>query len=522
MDKVVGMFQDDAWYPLLGKALATGQGYTLINSPTPGILPLYPPAFPFLLSLVFRISTQFPQNLWLLKSVSIVAMLLTGWTCYHYFIRYRNLPNYLALAIGAVVALSPGLVFMATSSLMSECVFALTQMATLIAVERCVLEKDGGRFWLYASLAAAAASWSFLTRSMAAGLVLAAVVYLIKERLFKSVLVFAACVALIAGSWVVYSRAKAPTPEQRAEVNSYIVRPYTEQFWDRIAGHEAAGRISMAELPERFWNNVASIASSDIGGIVTPSFFPALNQGMAERSGFIQPLISLLVFVLLIVGFISVVRERLTYAELALPFSLLIIIIWPFPPYRFLLPSVPLLLFYFLIGCKLVLTFHSQRIQATNPRQRWVGTTVLAGLLFLLTMYGNISYLVRKNSAVASQRPRWVRIFDDNEAIMKWTAENVARSDAIATANPALVNLYTGNKTTTFDNPAGNWDRWSRLGIRYLVHISPIRLPEPDPNEAKYRIIHREGNLNLRVVDFGPAEARPKWGAGSTTSTRIN
>ncbi|MFN8002205.1 MAG: hypothetical protein U0X75_14450 [Acidobacteriota bacterium] len=46
LDRVVGMFQDDAWYVLLAKALATGQGYTLVNSPTSGILPLYPPAFP--------------------------------------------------------------------------------------------------------------------------------------------------------------------------------------------------------------------------------------------------------------------------------------------------------------------------------------------------------------------------------------------------------------------------------------------------------------------------------------------
>ena len=185
LDKVVGMFQDDAWYALLGKALATGQGYTLINSPTPGILPLYPPAFPFLLSLVFRIAPQFPNNLWLLKSVSIVAMLLAGVACYYYFARYRNLPKYLALAIGAVVAINPGLVFLATSSLMSECIFTLAQMAALVAVERCVAARDGQRFWLYAMLAAAATSWAFLTRSMAAGLILAALVYLLKERLFK-------------------------------------------------------------------------------------------------------------------------------------------------------------------------------------------------------------------------------------------------------------------------------------------------------------------------------------------------
>ena len=62
------------------------------------------------------------------------------------------------LAIGAVVALNPGLVFMATSSVMSECAFALAQMAALIAVERCARSEDKGKFWLFALLAAAACS----------------------------------------------------------------------------------------------------------------------------------------------------------------------------------------------------------------------------------------------------------------------------------------------------------------------------------------------------------------------------
>jgi hypothetical protein len=67
LDRTVGMFMDDAWYALLGKALATGRGYTLINSPTPGILPLYPPVYPALLALIFKLAPAFPENVWLLN-----------------------------------------------------------------------------------------------------------------------------------------------------------------------------------------------------------------------------------------------------------------------------------------------------------------------------------------------------------------------------------------------------------------------------------------------------------------------
>ena len=39
-------YVDDAYYLLLGKALANGQPYALINTPVSGIMPIYPPLYP--------------------------------------------------------------------------------------------------------------------------------------------------------------------------------------------------------------------------------------------------------------------------------------------------------------------------------------------------------------------------------------------------------------------------------------------------------------------------------------------
>src|SRR5580765_6238659 len=110
VDNVVGLFVDDAWYVLLARALGTSQGYQLINAPTPGILPLYPPGFPAILSIVFRIAPEFPANLWMLKSVSIAAMLLSGAVVFYYFARVRSLPAYLALSIALATMVTPPLV----------------------------------------------------------------------------------------------------------------------------------------------------------------------------------------------------------------------------------------------------------------------------------------------------------------------------------------------------------------------------------------------------------------------------
>ena len=93
INPVAGLFVDDGWYIVLAKAIARGNGYTLINSPTPGILPLYPPGFPFLLSLVFLIFPSFPENVWALKMVSVLAVFGTGVISYLYFHQLRGLPK---------------------------------------------------------------------------------------------------------------------------------------------------------------------------------------------------------------------------------------------------------------------------------------------------------------------------------------------------------------------------------------------------------------------------------------------
>src|SRR4051812_11429235 len=68
LDHAAGLFKDYGWYVVLAKSLATGQGYKLINLTDHGQY-FYPPVFPFLLSLLYRILPEFPRNVPLLKSL---------------------------------------------------------------------------------------------------------------------------------------------------------------------------------------------------------------------------------------------------------------------------------------------------------------------------------------------------------------------------------------------------------------------------------------------------------------------
>ena len=55
----VGAYQDDAIYTVLAKALATGEGYRMINLPGAPYATHYPPGYPFFLSLLWRAWPEF-------------------------------------------------------------------------------------------------------------------------------------------------------------------------------------------------------------------------------------------------------------------------------------------------------------------------------------------------------------------------------------------------------------------------------------------------------------------------------
>jgi hypothetical protein len=538
LDGVVGLTIDDAWYVLLAKTLATGQGYTLVNSPTPGILPLYPPGFPLLLSIFYRISPNFPDNVWLLKSVSIAAMMGAGALAYRYFIRTRALPAGLALLIAVSTSLCPPLVFLATSTVMSECVFAFILTATIVVVERGALAiREGNKKAdLYVVASAALASYAFLTRSIAVALIGAVFLYYLKERLSRAALVFGLAVALFAGPWVVYSRLHAPTPSQAQEQGGHIIQPYDRQFWQRVASVTTSDPITAAEIPSRVWNNILEIAGKDVFRVFATPLYEALRDPYKEAERFLTKeltdktedtlILSFVLSVFVIIGFIAAARERVTCAEIAVPMLLGITILWPWETIRFVAPLAPFLTFYFVTGFRVTHGLIRRLIRgpagpAAPERVSWIAPAVVATLVIGINLYGHLNYITKKiNDGL--DRPQWLQAFDDFEAMMKWVNQNVPKNETLVTLNPPLVNLYTGHKTVAWERPAEKWDLWKQLGVRRLVWFAAFYVPA-EAEQRNYTQIYRARNqLGFQVLDLGPVESRVPWGATATRNTTGN
>jgi len=510
MDRVVGLVVDDAWYVLLAKALATGDGYTLINSPTPGITPFYPPGFPALLSIFYRLSPVFPDNVWLLKSVSIAAMIAAGIVAFRYFERDRALPVEVAFALAFATAIYPGLVFLATSTVMSECVFTLVQLVAILVIERSVRDASRGAAssaQRYAAVGGVFASIAFLTRSAGLALLVGGVIYLAKEKLFRQAAIFAVVAAILVGPWTLYSRAHVPTAEQRVEQGGSIVMPYDVQFWNRVAGRQLSGTIELKDLPGRVFENLTEIGKADFGAFVFYSFYRPVEAGETIRLSNRHAAISLLFAFVALFGYLAAAREKLTLAEIAVPLALSICVLWGWEQIRLLAPLVPFLLFYLVIGVRAM-----ARLARVDARAQAILLAIVSWVFVVGALDGNYRYIQKKYDPVPANRPRWISAFEENEAFIRQLGARVPQGETIATDNPALVHLYTGHKTIASNNPAARWRMWKHLGVRYYAKISPYPV-ELDAVESSLPVLHRsDGDLALRLLDLGPPESRAAWG----------
>ncbi len=520
VDRVIGLMGDDSWYVLLAKALATGHGYTLINSPTPGIVPLYPPAFPFLLSLAWRILPQFPENLWLLKGVSILAMMLVGWFSYRYFVRDRKLPMSIAFGLALATVLCPPLVFLAVSTVMSDCVFMLFLLLTIIAAERCLEAKSSARGLALALLTAALASSAYLSRSIAIALFIAVPLYLLKERLFRSILAFCLGVAIFSGPWMLYVRMHTPTPAQQLEHGGNMTLPYSVQFWERMAGDASSGEVTVADLPWRVWDNCLQVFGRDVSRILTTVLFEALRdpykeaeylmgiqqQGIYVNHGdmlWLSFLLSFFVFV----GFVRAIRERITCAELAIPLIFGVIVLWPFETVRYVLPLAPFVIFYFATGLVSTQKYLTVKFGKSFFPSEWAWAGMALVVVLGLHLYGNF----RSALTSASGGTQWESKYIETEKVLKRIEQVAAKTDVIVSSNPALVHLYSGHKAVNWDRPSMRWEVWKKMNVRYLAWFLVYPQP-PNRNETKFKTIYmsNEGSY-FRIVDLGPPEQRVNW-----------
>jgi hypothetical protein len=394
--------------------------------------------------------------------------------------------------VAIAVTITPAFVFLATSTVMTECVFTLLQLATILLIHRSVETGDDQRGRTVTIAAALTAAATVLVRSAGIGVALAAGLWLLKERLWKRAIWFGAIAAVCVLPWIVYARAHAPTPAEQALHGGSITYSYGQQFWMRWAGYPAAGTVSIRDLPARVATNIVDIFARSMGGVFVPALFrgPAesgeeiaalggatgLTQGSMGGAG-VTMAISLVLGAIVLVGFVQTVRKRATAAELLVPISLAITVMWPFWTFRFVVPLTPFLFFYLVAGTGAIASLKVARL----------GLICLIGL----NVWDHARYVLEaRDAARNAERPSpvtWLVQAHETDVVLEWMSHNLD-AGVIATTNPGLVYLRTGHETVMFDRPHDDWAVWRARGVRYVVSLLAV---QPPASRGPFKLLYR-------------------------------
>jgi len=314
----IGTFHDDGVYLVTAKALATGQGYRIVSLPGQPVQTKYPFLFPWLLSLMWRVYPVFPQNLTWLRIVpfgAALAWLYLSWS----LLRRLGASALIALAAIALTAASPWTVFLSTS-LLSETLFAALVAGGLLLLLR--IEKNAER--PYDAIAAGVIMGAaFLTRTAAIAPAAAGLLVLAVRKKWRALGCYAVSLAIVAAPWIVWNALHASDP---------IVDPF----------YSASNYAS--------WNIVFNYAWPEKLAILVVNSLWAIQLGQywGLIPGTAIEWIAVIVCVPCI--FRGLWLERRSSVALAVVLYTGLVLAWAFPPVRFLVTILPLLVWFMFVG----------------------------------------------------------------------------------------------------------------------------------------------------------------------------
>jgi len=337
-----GSYHDDGMYTVLAKSLASGQGYRVISLPSEPQQTKSPPFYPFLLSLIWRVLPNFPQNVPALMFLSVVAsigFLAITW-------RYLTEQGYASPVQAFIVIVAAALnwrTILLSTGVYSEMLYGLLSVIALGLAERQEKKTSG---LIASSGLGVLMGLAFLTRSSAIALPVAFILYCVVRRQWRRMLIPVLVWGIFVGSWLLWGYFHRPPADS---VNAGYYESYLSTLGQVFGGTEhrniSAILSSLLEL----------IAVNAIGLVVVtiPVICLGLSFGSQALPGFafaIGVCLFAMTLIFTIGGFFRF-REtgfRLLHAYVAV--YLLVHVFWPYAAYdRFLMPLLPWFLLFIII-----------------------------------------------------------------------------------------------------------------------------------------------------------------------------
>ena len=412
-----GVYYDDGIYLILGRALAQGEGLRYLNLPGLPAATHYPPGYPAVLALCWRIGGDLPTALALAKGLNV--LLLAGAAGLLAAGVAKAGANPLAAALGVTAGAMATPVLSVTTVAFSEPLFLFALVVAAGVTDDAARKGGLGR----AALAGVAWGGLFLVRSIGIVAMPVGMILLLRQWRWQPVAVSGAAALAVIAPWILWSSAHAH------EVPDLLTGSYGSYVGWYLASLERegpilAGRIVLHNLRE-FVRPMAVLFG--------PPVFPALG-GILLPAG----------AVLLGIGGRRLARLAPFFAGILATY-LLIVVVWPYPPDRFIWGLWPL------VTLTLVLGLYQVTVAAMRPGRLRIASVVLlsCGVLSGTGYIGREGAGLGRKSWQASQAAS-ARAMEPSVA---WARAHVADSAVVATVNDPLLYLYSGRRSV----PVSSW-----------------------------------------------------------------
>ncbi|MFP5354196.1 MAG: hypothetical protein ACLGIK_03435, partial [Gemmatimonadota bacterium] len=305
----VGAFQDDAIYTVLAKALASGDGFRLTNLPGSPYNTHYPPGYPLVLAALWKLWPAFPDNIVLFKFANAFFLAAAAIGTYVFARRRWHLAPWQAVATALVGTLSV-VVLLITGVVLSEPLFLALLLPTLLVSERAA-ETGDVRTALVAGLLIGALS---MVRTLGVFVGPAVALVFVVRGHWRAMFALGMAAALFLVPWQLWVAA------HQGEIAHPLVGKYGSYGAWLAEGYREGGWA--------FARGVVVRNAQDIDRTINYMILPVRQQ--LPRG---------IVFAALLVFLVAGTKRYARNAPVTLGFLacyMLVVMLWPFEPARFL------------------------------------------------------------------------------------------------------------------------------------------------------------------------------------------
>ena len=405
-DVPIGVFQDDGHYLILARALAHGDGFRYMNLPGAPSATHFPPGYPLLLAPLWWLAPAFPGNVALFKLLN-VALLPLAALGVRALARHVGGLSVLAASVLAVVSLATVPVLFLNGLLFSETIFIAALCGLLVAAERLSDASDAS-WWLALGVGVGVGALAMLRTLGVAVLPGLLAVLLWRRRYADALLVLAgALVVLLPWQWW--------TSEHARDVPAAIAGAYGGYSSWLVDAWRDGG-----------FSFVRAVVGENLHGLL----MPLTLFGLIEAPAALQAVAGTALIVLAGAGVVHLWPRAKVTTLLFIPYGALLLL-WPFPPDRFLWPLWPIVLVFIVVGTTTL------GAPSVNSRVRFGARLAAAALAALFVVWHVRTWPGRS----------WEDLERGN-ARVGYAAARVAaalpRDGLVASDQDAMVHLYAG------------------------------------------------------------------------------